>query len=219
MDCFCWYSFYFLALPNTFIATIPETPLYKVQQYLTYSKEDWQNYENGKKMRQATPADTTMVDVAQSAPESPLDIKMWERAIKNNDYIPDGVLDKVKRYKARDFSKLVMADDKPTDDEAQEAIVRNYQNEVTSLLKQYKATIKIGTCYNAPLQTNDEVARVTAMVSAFNKENGNLGNIQKPLDIIYDFVKYKDDPTLWHLADFSQNIPFDYKLNSDRDVK
>ncbi|WP_165499686.1 hypothetical protein [Pedobacter frigidisoli] len=54
------------------------------------------------------------------------------------------------------------------------------------------------------------------MVSAFNKERGNLGNIQAPLGVIYDFVKYQSDPNTWHLADFSQSIPYDYKLNKDR---
>lgn len=56
----------------------------------------------------------------------------------------------------------------------------------TKLLDEYKVHIEIGTAYNVPLQSGDELVRVTAMVSAFNKERGNLGNIQIPLDIIYD---------------------------------
>ncbi|WP_231426888.1 hypothetical protein [Pedobacter sp. Leaf250] len=196
-----------------------ETPLYKVQQYLTYSKEDWANYENNKRLIAESAKDTTNVDYATAAPQSPIDTTMWENAIKNKDYIPESVMEDIINYKKRDFSKLQVAEEKPTDQEAQEAIVRNYQNEVASLLKQYKATIKIGVCYTAPLQQSEgdrEIARVTAMVSAFNKERGNLGNIQAPLNVIYDFVKYQSDPNTWHLADFSQSIPYDYVLNKDR---
>lgn len=192
-----------------------ETPLYKIQQYLTYSKEDWENYEHNKKILASFPAESSNVDIASSAPESPIDTLMWASAIKNKDYIPDEVLAEIKRYKARDFSKLIVAETKPTDEEAQNAIIRNYKNEVTKLLDEYKAHIQIGTAYNAPLQSQDELVRVTAMVSAFNKERGNLGNIQMPLDVIYDFVQYKSELDVWYLADFSQNIPYDYKLNKD----
>lgn len=149
--------------------------------------------------------------------ESPIDTLMWVNA----DFIPEGVAEALERYKKRDFSKLVLAQDFPTDEEAQRAIVHRYKSEVVSLLQAENAHIKIGTCYAAPLQSTDgdgsrEIARVTAMVSAFNKQRGNLGNIQQPLDIIYDFVKYDTDPETWYITDFSQNIPYDYKLNKDR---
>lgn len=192
-----------------------ETPLYKIQQYLTYSKEDWANYENNKRMLASSPAESSMTDVATAAPESPIDTLMWENAIKNKDYIPDEVLAEIKRYKARDFSKLILAENKPTSEEVQNAIIAHYKNEVIKLLDEYKAHIQIGTAYNAQLQSGDELVRVTAMVSAFNKERGNLGNIQMPLDVIYDFVQYKSEPNVWYVSDFSQNIPYDYKLNKD----
>lgn len=192
-----------------------ETPLYKIQQYLTYSKEDWANYENNKRILAISPAESSMTDVATPAPESPIDTLMWENAIKNKDYIPDEVLAEIKRYKARDFSKLILAENKPSNEEAQNAIVSHYKNEVSKLLDEYKAHIQIGTAYNAPLQSGEELVRVTAMVSAFNKERGNLGNIQMPLDVIYDFVQYKSEPNVWYVSDFSQNIPYDYKLNKD----
>ncbi|MGD1319864.1 hypothetical protein [Chryseobacterium sp. 2R14A] len=193
-----------------------ETPLYKIQQYLTYSKEDWENYENNKRILASLSADSDITDVASPAPESPIDTLRWEDAIKNKDFIPNEVLAEIKRYKARDFSKLISAEKKPTDEQAQNAIVQHYKNEVTRLLDEYNAHIRIGKAYNAPLQSQDELVRVTAMVSAFNKERGNLGNIQMPLDVIYDFVQYKSEPEVWYLSDFSQNIPYDYELNKDR---
>ena len=192
-----------------------ETPLYKIQQYLTYSKEDWENYENNKRILASFPAESGIIDVANPAPESPIDTLMWENAIKNKDYIPDEVLAEIKRYKARDFSKLILAENKPSNEEAQNAIVKHYKNKVSKLLDEYKAHIQIGTAYNTPLQSGDELVRVTAMVSAFNKERGNLGNIQMPLNVIYDFVQYKSEPDVWYISDFSQNIPYDYKLNKD----
>ncbi|MCD1118428.1 hypothetical protein [Chryseobacterium turcicum] len=193
-----------------------ETPLYKIQQHLTYNKEDWANYENNKRILASSPVNSNITDVASAAPESPIDTLIWENTIKNKDYIPDEVLSEINRYKARDFSKLILAENKPTSEEAQNAIITHYKNEVSKLLDEYKAHIQMGTAYNAPLQSQDELVRVTAMVSAFNKERGNLGNIQMPLDVIYDFVQYKSEPNVWYVSDFSQNIPYDYKLNKER---
>ncbi|NRS90364.1 hypothetical protein HNQ02_003304 [Flavobacterium sp. 7E] len=162
----------------------------------------------------------TIVEVAVDNPvKNPIDLRMWEHQIKNGDELPDGVKEEIESYKNRDFSKLIKASDFPTDKEAQQAIVQNYKADVVKLLQEYDAHIKIGVAYDAPLkptQDNDpEIARVTAMVSAFNAKRGNMGNIQRPLDVIYDFVKYESDPFTWYLADFSQSIPYDLKLNKD----
>lgn len=89
-----------------------ESPMYKVQQYLTYSKEDWANYENIKKMRaeaEATPASNT-TDVVSAAPESPIDTTMWESSIKNKEFMPEGELEEINRYKKRDFYKGINVD-------------------------------------------------------------------------------------------------------------
>ncbi|CAM3796148.1 hypothetical protein FLBR109950_01875 [Flavobacterium branchiophilum] len=160
-------------------------------------------------------ADTTVV--AQEAIESPTDLRRWESWSEVD--IPKEVQEEIERYKKRDFSKLVVSEEAPTDKEAEEAIVHYYKDEVVSLLQKENAHIKIGTCYKAPLQqSNDgdlEITRVTAMVSAFNKTRGNLGNIQLPLNVIYDFVKFQSDPETWYITDFSQNIPYDKKLNKE----
>ena len=157
---------------------------------------------------------------AVEAIQSPMDTLIWVNAKKNNHYIPENVLEEWEIYKKIDFSKLIEATDKPTNKEAQAAIVRHYKGEVIQLLEQYQAHIQIGKCYNAPLQFSEkngqQIARVTAMVSAFNTKNDNLGNIQRPLNIVYDFVKYESDPDTWYITDFSQSIPFDYVLNADR---
>jgi hypothetical protein len=149
--------------------------------------------------------------------ESPLDTVMWLNAIKRGDYIPEQVMEELERVRKRNFTSLTPAQDFPTDEEAQAAILYRYNSEVNDLLIQYKAHIRIGKCFSAPLQAatenGNEIARVTAMVSAFNDQSENLGNIQRPLDIIYDFVKFESDPGTWYITDFSQSIPYDYALN------
>ncbi|MDO4726712.1 MAG: hypothetical protein Q4A56_05775 [Porphyromonadaceae bacterium] len=142
---------------------------------------------------------------------APIDTLIWTNA----DFIPENVRQEIEEYKKRDFSKLVIARDFPTDIQAQRAIIHHYKSKVVDLLQKNNAHIKIGTCYDAPLQDPTEAARVTAMVCAFNEKKENLGNIQLPLDIIYDFVKFHND-TIWYITDFSQNIPYDYKLNKNR---
>lgn len=150
----------------------------------------------------------------------PLDTLIWYNDKDNNSYIPADVLEEYEAYSKIDFTKLVVATDAPSNNEAQSAIIRRYENEVEVLLNEYKAHIVIGKCYVAPLQTSDqnnqEIARVTAMVSAFNKKNGNLGNIQRPLSVIYDFVKFESEPNTWYVSDYSQTIPYDYVLNKER---
>lgn len=167
-----------------------------------------------------TETSTAGVDYASRAITEPLDTLMWGEQIRKGEFIPDGVkadYDYVKQY---DFSILQKAEDVPSDEQAQQAIVRHYKQEMVNLLKSNQAHISIGKAYNAPLQkTTDgdqEIARVTAMVSAFNTKGTNLGNIQMPLGIIYDFVKFSSDPNTWYITDFSQLIPYDYELNKDR---
>ncbi|MCH5719811.1 hypothetical protein [Niabella hibiscisoli] len=168
----------------------------------------------------AEAAANNITDVATSAPEVLLDTVMWKAAIERGDFIPDGVKEEYERARRFDHTRLQPATDRPTSEEAQEAILHYYKERVGNLLKDNNATIRIGKAYNAPLQVGDsnggEIARVTAMVCAFNKKGDNLGNIQMPLDIAYDFVQYANDPGTWYLADLSQTIPYDYVLMKGR---
>ena len=186
-------------------------------------KELWQmiagstNNEAQPAMDASVAAEGTTTEVASRAPEFPLDTLMWVNFIKNGDYIPDGVKEELAAIRKTDFSKLIMATDKPDDFEIRQAIVQRFGEEAINLLKQNDATLKGGKAYNAPLQKSEknglETARVTMMVTAFNSKNDNLMNIQEPLLPAYDFVKYESDPDTWYVTDISQTIPFDYKLN------
>lgn len=159
-------------------------------------------------------ADTTAV---VSAPDTPLDTLMWANAIKNGDYIPDGVKEELEMIRKADFSKLTIARDKPSDLEIKQAIVRRFGEEAIKLLQENDATLRGGKAYHAPLQNTakngQEIARVTMMVTGFNSKNINLMNIQLPMLPAYDFVKFESDPDTWYVTDLSQTIPFDYKLN------
>lgn len=161
-----------------------------------------------------------ITDMAQSAPEVLPDTLLWKAAIERGDFIPDGVKEAYERAHRFNYSQLEAATEQPDNREAEDAILHYYKERVGKLLKEYHASIRIGKAYNAPLQpdaTNGgEIARVTAMVCAFNKQGENLGNIQMPLDIAYDFVQYAGDPGVWYLADLSQTIPYDYVLMKGR---
>ncbi len=168
----------------------------------------------------AAEAAAGITDMAQAAPQVLLDTVMWKAAIERGDFIPDDVKEDYERARRFDYSKLEPASQQPSSEEAQDAILHYYKGKVEKLLKDHQAYIRIGKAYNAPLQpdgTNGgETARVTAMVCAFNKQGDNLGNIQMPLDIAYDFVQYAGDPGVWYLADLSQTIPYDYVLMKGR---
>jgi hypothetical protein len=152
------------------------------------------------------------VEVTQP-PKYPLDSMLYI----HNGKVEEDFKEELEELRKVDFSKLIVAEDKPTFKEAQYAIVRHYGEEVIKLLQKYDATFRIGKCYKAPLQNSRlnerEIARVTCMVSAFNKKNENLNNIGQPLTIVYDFVKYNSDSETWYVEAFSQRIPFDYELN------
>lgn len=168
----------------------------------------------------AAEAAAGITDMAQSAPQVLLDTVMWKAAIERGDFIPDNVKEDYERARRFDYNKLEPASQQPDNEEAQDAILHYYKEKVGKLLKEHNASIRIGKAYNAPLQPDGanggEIARVTAMVCAFNRQGENLGNIQMPLDIAYDFVQYAGDPGVWYLADLSQTIPYDYVLMNGR---
>jgi hypothetical protein len=158
------------------------------------------------------------VDVALAAPELPTDTVMLEARIKAGDS-PFLEEDKAElaRVKNIDFSKLTVASNRPNDKDVQQSLIQHYEEELINLLKEHDAHLKVGKCFDAPIQ-NDETARVTCMVSGFNSKGDNLGNISRPLTTAYDFVQFKNtaniaDPEEWYVTDFSQEIPFDYELN------
>ena len=142
--------------------------------------------------------------------------KDWENYEKNVKIYNENIKAYEESKKNYSPPKLIVATEKPSDIEAQLAIIRHSQGEIIKLLAENDAQIRIGKCYEADLQKveegNPEVARVTAMVCAFNSNNEYLGNIEYPLYPKYDFVKFSGDSD-WYITDYSQSIPYDYELN------
>ncbi|MFD2556440.1 hypothetical protein [Sphingobacterium tabacisoli] len=153
---------------------------------------------------------------ATMAIREPFDTLYWGAQIRKGEFIPDDVKEAYTHFKGMDFNHLHKTDLKPTDLEAQQAIVHRYKQDMVALLRNNDAHIRIGTAFEAklqPVEDNDpEIARVTAMVCAFDSKGNNLGNIQEPLYIVYDFVRFQSDPDTWYITDFSQTIPYDYNL-------
>ncbi|MDR2283050.1 MAG: hypothetical protein LBE37_07575 [Sphingobacterium sp.] len=162
-------------------------------------------------------ADTASVSMSVL---EPFDTLYWGEQIRKGEFIPDNVKEDYAYFKKVDFSHLGKTDNKPTDLEAQQAIVHRYKQEMVALLRNNDAHIRIGTAFDAKLQPVDdndpEIARVTAMVCAFDSKGNNLGNIQEPLYIVYDFVRFQSNPNTWYITDFSQTIPYDYTLFKGR---
>jgi hypothetical protein len=151
-----------------------------------------------------------------SAPMVPFDTVFWIDQVKKREFIPENVKEDLEVARKMDFSKLSIAKDAPSDEDIQQALIHRYGQKMTQLLENNDAHLKVGKCYQADLQPSNkykEQARVTCMVCAFDSKNRNLGNISMPLYIVYDFVKYEEDPHTWYVTDFSQSIPYDYKLN------
>jgi hypothetical protein len=161
---------------------------------------------------EASASDTVRTETALPAAMEPTDTLFLKAQIKAGGYVPPSYKEELEQVRKIDFTKLEKATDKPTDEEVEQALVRHYGDELINLLRPRQAHIKAGQCYNAPLQPrtdkNKEIARVTCMVSAFNNKNENLGNISRPLDIVYDFIKLDGDSNTWYVTDFSQTISF-----------
>lgn len=159
---------------------------------------------------------TANVDVAEPAPEVLSDTVTLKKRLAEGAYAPGGE-EALQMARSFNYAKLQPATEQPSDAEAEQAILHFYKERVGNLLDQYHAHIRIGKAYKAPLQESGsgdkEIARVTAMVCAFDNKGINLGNIQMPLDIVYDFVQYASEPGTWYLADISQTIPYDKALN------
>lgn len=159
------------------------------------------------------------IDYATVAPQALLDTIYWKRQIEKGEFVPEEVRTEYEAALKYDFSQLQTADERPNSEEAESAILYRYKEDVKQLLERDNAHIRIGKCYKAELQNGangEETARVSAMICAFDKKGNNLGNIQMPLLIAYDFVQYASDPDTWYITDLSQTIPYDYELNENK---
>lgn len=198
-----------LLIASNFIYVTPnETLLYKAQQYVTYSKSDWENYEENKRILANNPTDGNIqTEVAQAI--SPDDIY----SLDTSRVAPEVVASELEKIKKANFERLVEAKIKPDHEDAQAALIRHTDGRLTDVIINQKINIKVGKCYDNP-NTDGNYNCVSCMILLYNRdkkdwqEAPNGDNFLKPA---YDFYQpSKGD--IWEAKDLTMRIPFDYDL-------
>lgn len=198
-----------LLIASNFIYIAPnETLLYKAQQYITYSKSDWENYEENKRILANNPTDGNIqTEVAQAV--SPDDIY----SLDTSRVAPEVVASELEKIKKANFDLLVEAKIKPDDEDAQAALIRHTDGRLTDVIINQKINIKIGKCYDNP-NTDGNYNCVSCMILLYNRDKKDWqeapdgDNFLKPA---YDFYQpSKGD--IWEAKDLTMRIPFDYDL-------
>lgn len=199
-----------LLIASNFIYITPnETLLYKAQQYVTYSKSDWENYEENKRILANNPADGNIqTEVAQAV--SPDDIY----SLDTSRVAPEVVASELEKIKKANFDLLVEAKIKPDDEDAQAALIRLTDGRLTDVIIKQKINIKVGKCYENPKNIDGNYNCVSCMILLYNRDKKDWqeapdgDNFLKPA---YDFYQpSKGD--IWEAKDLTMRIPFDYDL-------
>lgn len=138
--------------------------LYKIQQYVTYSKADWENYERNKQLLAENPVPASQItDVAQAVQQDdiyPVDTNFATPAVKAQE---------MERIKKAKFENLVVAKIKPDDEDAQAALIRFTRDRLTDIIINQKLNIKVGKCYvNANTEGNFNC--VSCMILLYNRD-------------------------------------------------
>ena len=196
-------------LASSFIKVAPnETLLYKIQQYVTYSKADWENYERNKQLLAENPVPASQVtEVAQATRQEdiyPVDTNFATPAVKAQE---------MERIKNAKFENLVVAKIKPDDEDAQAALIRFTRDRLTDVIINQKLNIKVGKCYvNANTEGNFNC--VSCMILLYNRDKKNWQEAPDGENFLknsYDFYQ-SSEGARWEAKDLSMQIPFDYTL-------
>lgn len=197
----------FLAVSNFIEIKKNETLLYKIQQYVTYSKEDWENYEENQKFLAENPAiasSTDTVDVASSEDFYSYDTTRLTEAVKREE---------LNLIKKANFNMLKKADPPPTDDDAQAALIRFTQGRLTDVIINQKLDIKIGKCYENK-NTEGNFRCVSCMIMLYNRDTKTwqeAPNGENFMQNAYDFYQASEND-IWDAKDLSMRIPYDYEF-------
>ncbi|MEN5054872.1 hypothetical protein [Sphingobacterium kitahiroshimense] len=198
-----------LLIASNFIYITPnETLLYKAQQYVTYSKADWENYEENKRILANNPTDGN-IQTEVAAVVSPYDIY----SLDTNRVAPEVVASELEKIKKANFDRLVEAKIRPDHEDAQAALIRHTDGRLTDVIINQKINIKVGKCYDNP-NTDGNYNCVSCMILLYNRDKKDWqeapdgDNFLKPA---YDFYQpSKGD--IWEAKDLTMRIPFDYDL-------
>ena len=197
----------FLAVSNFIEVKKNETLLYKILQYVTYSKEDWENYEENQKIMAENPAiasSTDTVDVATTDDFYSYDTTRLTEAVKREE---------LKLIKKANFDQLKKADNPPTDNDAQAALIRFTQGRLTDVIINQKLDIKIGKCYENK-NTEGNFRCVSCMIMLYNRDTKTwqeAPNGENFMQNAYDFYQASEND-IWDAKDLSMRIPYDYEF-------
>lgn len=199
----------FLVAANFINVSPNESLLYKIQQYATYSKADWENYERNQKLLAENPVPasyvTEAVQVAQGEDDIyPVDSNFATPAVKAQE------IEKIKKAK---FENLVVAKNKPDDEDAQSALIRFTRDRLTDVIINQKLNIKVGKCYVNP-NTEGNFNCVSCMILLYNRDKKDWQEAPDGENFLknsYDFYQ-SSEGARWEAKDLSMQIPFDYIL-------
>lgn len=196
----------FLIASNFIWLNKRESLFYKIQQYVTYNKEDWKNYETNQKYIESAPHETAQTSVAADPVTDfhPYNIDMLTA---------NGKAEELKRIKNAHFEKLVPAKNKPSDEDAQAALIRLTQGRLTDVIINQKLNIKVGKCYENP-NTEGNYNCVSCIILLYDRDKKDwqeAPNGENFLDNSYDFYQ-PSEGDIWEAKSLSIMIPYDNEL-------
>ena len=207
----------FLVASNFIWLNPRESLFYKMQQYATYDKEDWKNYEEIEAMLKETAVDNAAgiptTEAAASAPARlhPVHIGLFQGSEKEAELL---------RIKNAHFENLVVAKNAPDDFEAQTALVQFTDGQLTDVIINQKLNIKIGKCYTNP-NKDGNYSCISCMILLYNRDTKDWQEApmgENFMENAYDFYQASEGD-FWQAKDLSMNIPFDYDLIKKYELK
>lgn len=195
----------FLVISNFIEVKKNENLFYKIQQYVTYSKEDWENYEQSQKFFAENPSMASdTVDVITNEDFHFYDTTRMTEAVKREE---------LKLIKKANFDQLKKADNPPTDNDAQAALIRFTQGRLTDVIINQKLDIKVGKCYENK-NTEGNFRCVSCMIMLYNRDTKTwqeAPNRENFMQNAYDFYQASEND-IWDAKDLSMRIPYDYEF-------
>lgn len=184
-----------------------ETLLYKIQQWITYDKADWDNYEKNKKLLADVSDGPAITEVAAAVIQDNL------YPVDTNLIAPEFKAAEIERTQRADFGRLVVSKSSPDHEDAQIALIHWTERKLTDVIIDQKLNVKIGTCYENP-QTDDNYRCVSCMILLYNRDKKHwveAPNGENFMKNAYDFYQASEGD-IWQARDLSMKIPYDYAL-------
>lgn len=195
----------FLIASNFIPVKNNETLLYKIQQYTTYDKEDWENYDRNQTLMQEHPATESSADTL--AVSSTQDFYSYDTTRMT----AAGKVEELKLIKNSNISELKKTSNVPSDHDAQAALIGLTEGRLTDVVINQKLNIKLGTCYENK-NTEGNFRCISCMVMLYNRDKKTWQEAPDGENFMknaYDFYQASEND-IWEAKDLSMRIPYDY---------